>query len=141
MIVLVDDHHLSETLRTGRGPSGAGEGAEIYTTGYWYVRLCQAVLGSARTSGVLSEPFARLTPSQRERAIAFLIELPPEVGLVSLRELAPVIGRLRARHDLNVLGMEVLAASLVLEAHVFLSAESPRLAAALDAEHRTWSLA
>ena len=57
---------------------------------------------------------------------------------LSLRHLAPEIGRLRGRHSLNILGMEVLAAALGLEAVVFLSAPSPRLEAALHAEHRRW---
>ena len=66
-----------------------------------------------------------------------LLELPDEIGLVSLRELAPVIGQLRVRHDLNVLGMEVLAAAVSLEADVYLSAPSPRLENSLLGEGRS----
>jgi hypothetical protein len=65
-----------------------------------------------------------------------LLELPDQIGLVSLRELAPVIGQLRNRHDLNILGMEVLAAAVHLEADVYLSAASPRLEEALMRESR-----
>jgi hypothetical protein len=65
-----------------------------------------------------------------------LLELPDRIGLVSLRELAPVIGQLRNRHDLNILGMEVLAAAVHLEAEVYLSAPSPRLQEALVRESR-----
>jgi hypothetical protein len=65
-----------------------------------------------------------------------LLELPDQIGLVSLRELAPVIGQLRNRHDLNILGMEVLAAAVHLEADVYLSAASPRLQGALIRESR-----
>jgi hypothetical protein len=65
-----------------------------------------------------------------------LLELPDQIGLVSLRELAPVIGQLRNRHDLNILGMEVLAAAVHLEADVYLSAPSPRLQKALIRESR-----
>ncbi len=32
------------------------EGRDLFTTGYWYVRLCQAVLGGRTPSGVLSGP-------------------------------------------------------------------------------------
>jgi hypothetical protein len=71
------------------------------------------------------------------RAIQLLLELPDEVGLVSLRELAPVIGQLRVRHDLNILGMEVLAAAVYLQADVFLSAPSPRLEESLRREARS----
>jgi hypothetical protein len=56
---------------------------------------------------------------------------------LSLRDLGPVIGHLRARHDLNILAMEALAAASRLEADVFLSAPSPRLLDALRAEGRT----
>jgi hypothetical protein len=66
-----------------------------------------------------------------------LLELPDEIGLVSLRELAPVIGQLRARHELNILGMEVLAAAVHLQADVYLSAPSPRLEESLRSEARS----
>ena len=104
---------------------------ELCTTGYWYVRLCQAVLGAAERTGVLSGPFAELAPELRDRALESLIELPPAIGLISLRELAPRIGMLRQRHDLNILGMEALAAAQQLQATVMLSAPSPRLQASL----------
>jgi hypothetical protein len=110
--------------------------ADVYTTGYWYVRLCQAVLASNRQSGTLSAPFASLPDPTRDRAIQALLELPDQVGLVSLRDLAPVIGQLRNRHDLNILGMEVLAAAVLLRADVYLSAPSPRLQEALTRESR-----
>jgi hypothetical protein len=54
-----------------------------------------------------------------------------------LRDLGPLIGRLRVRHNLNILGVEALAAASQLEAEVFLSAPSPRLIEALEAEGRT----
>ena len=65
-----------------------------------------------------------------------LLELPDSIGLLSLRELGPLIGRHRGRHDLNILGMEALAAAVHLEADVYLSAASPRLETALRAEGR-----
>jgi hypothetical protein len=43
---------------------------------------------------------------------------------------------LRNRHDLNILGMEVLAAAVHLEADVYLSAPSPQLQEALIRESR-----
>ena len=133
MIQLIDDQLLGAVLR-GRTPPRRK--AEVFTTGYWYVRLCQAVLAANRHSGTLSAPFAALPGPIRDRAIRALLELPDQIGLVSLRELAPVIGQLRNRHDLNILGMEVLAAAVHLEADVFLSAASPRLQEALMRESR-----
>lgn len=64
------------------------------------------------------------------------MELPEDVGLVSLRNLAPLIGQLRRRYDLNILGIEVLSASIHLQANVYLSAPSPRLQDALYREGR-----
>ena len=133
MIQLIDDQLLGAVLR-GRTPPHRK--ADVYTTGYWYVRLCQAVLASNRQSGTLSAPFTSLPGPTRDRAIQALLELPDQIGLVSLRELAPAIGQLRNRHDLNVLGMEVLAAAVHLEADVYLSAPSPRLQEALVRESR-----
>jgi hypothetical protein len=134
VIDLIDDQLLGSVLR---GSPPARRGASIYTTGYFYVRLCQAVLGSSAAAGVLSAPFASLPGELRARAIRALLELPDEIGLVSLRELAPVIGQLRARHDLNILGMEVLAAAVHLQADVYLSAPSPRLEESLRREARS----
>lgn len=137
MIQLVDDQLLGRILRGGEPPR---PGAEIFTTGYWYVRLCQAVLGASERAGVLSAPFDALPPDVRVRARQALLELPDTIGLLSLRELGPLIGQLRKRHNLNILGMEVLAAATRLDAEVFLSATSPRLEDALHAEGRPVTL-
>ena len=136
MTLLVDDQLLSTVLRGERIPQQVGAGQVIYTTGYWYVRLCQAALNAGGRLGVLSGPFASLPPAERERALAAVLELPDEIGLLSLRELGPMIARLRTRHQLNILGMEALAAALQLDADVALSARSPRLEEALTAEGR-----
>jgi hypothetical protein len=131
-VVLIDDQQLSAVLRGS--PPRITARKQIFTTGYWYVRLCQAVLGRTGTSGTLSRPFTHLPASAREQAAAALLELPREIGLLSLRDLGPRMGQLRARHTLNVLGMEALAAAVQLEATVILSAPSPKLEAALEVE-------
>ena len=128
MTQLVDDQLFGESLRGGRPPKRR---TPVLTTGCWYVRLCQAVLGAAERKGVLSGPFAALPRVARERPIHALIELPDEVGLLSLRDLGPRIGQLRQRHDLNILSIEALAAATQMEADVYLSVSSPRLEAAL----------
>ena len=137
MSQLIDDQLLGAVLRGDRPPRRR---APVFTTGYWYVRLCQAVLTASDRTGVLSAPFAALPLAARERATRGLLELPEVIGLVSLRELAPLMGQLRQRHDLNVLGMEVLAAAVHLEADVYLSASSPRLEQALQTEGRRVSV-
>jgi hypothetical protein len=63
-----------------------------------------------------------------------LLELPDSIGLLSLRELGPLIGHHRRRHELNILGMEAVAAAVHLGADVYLSSDSPRLEAALRGE-------
>jgi hypothetical protein len=130
---LLDDGHLSAVL-CGIGLADL-DGRDLFTTGYWYVRLCQAVLGGRRSSGMLSGPFASLPNDLRSRATAAVMQLPDAIGVVSLRELAPVIGQLRQDHSLNVLSMEALAAARYLDAEVFLKAESPKLQTALALEH------
>lgn len=133
MTQLVDDQLLSGILRGGSPPKRR---SAVFTTGYWYVRLCQAALGAADRAGVLSGPFVALPPPARAPAMQALLELPEPVGLLSLRELGPLIGQHRRRHDLNILGMEALAAAVHLDADVYLSAPSPRLETALRAEGR-----
>ena len=134
MTQLVDDRLLA-TLLAGGDPPRPQEPVG-HTTGYWYVRLCRAVLSSAGPSDVLSASFAALPPATRTQAMQALLELPEEIGLESLRTLAPLIGHLHQRHRLNALGIEVLAAAVHLQADVYLSAPSPRLEEALRAEHR-----
>jgi hypothetical protein len=131
VIQLLDDQLLGNLLRGGSPPDPQ---ADIFTTGYWYVRLCQAVIGSDARTGALSKPFAALPEPTRGHAIRALWDLPDSVGLVSLRELAPLIGQLRRRHSLNILGMEVLAAAVHLGAYVYLSSPAPSLVTALERE-------
>ncbi|MCY4663412.1 MAG: hypothetical protein OXC00_01960 [Acidimicrobiaceae bacterium] len=131
MTQIVDDQLLGELLRGGHPPR---TDEPAYTTGYWYVRLCQAVLGASERTGALSQPFAGQPANLRDQAIRRLLELPNEIGLVSLRTLGPLIARHRRRHRLNALGREALAAAVHLGADVFLSVPSPRLEGALRAE-------
>lgn len=133
MTQLVDDRVLFGLLleRTAERQHQA-----VYTTGCWYLRLCQAAL-SPTVSGVLSGAFTELPPCLRSRVMESLLELPAEIGLVSLRMLAPRIGQLRERHrTLNLLSIEALAAALHLDAEVYLSTPSPPLQEALVAEGR-----
>jgi hypothetical protein len=131
-VALVDDRVLGLALR-GRTPRALRR-YDLATTGSWYVRLCQVVLGAADRRGVLPGPLADLPIELRDRALAALLELPRDIELLSLGDLAPDIGRLRTRHALNMLGVEALAAAIRLDAEVVLSASAPGLTAALDAE-------
>ena len=134
MIQLVDDQRLSAILRGDPPPQ---PDSDVFTTGYWYVRLCLAVLTATARPGTLSGPFLDLPEPVRSHAIEALVALPDPIGMMSLRDLGPTIAQLRARHQLNILGMEVLAAALHLDAAVYLSASSPKLEAALTDEGLT----
>jgi hypothetical protein len=129
VIWLVDDGHLGRILR-GQPSVSIGSDDTVATTGLWYVRLCQAVSAREHT-GTLSSPFAAMSADQRARALAAVMQLPEQIDLPSLRTLGPLIGALRARHALNLLATEALAASVLLDATVLLSAPSPRLRAAV----------
>ena len=131
-IALIDDQILGHVLR-GRTPRSLAA-KDLFTTGHWYVRLCQAVFRSDQRTGLRSRPFADLSTELRERAVNAVLELPAEIGLISLRDLAPSIASLRERHRLNILGVEALAAAGQLGATVFLSAPSPQLESALRDE-------
>lgn len=131
MTQLVDDQILGSLLRGGEPPS---PGEPVFTTGCWYVRLCHAVMNASERAGVLSGPFTTQPPSIRQQAVSKLMELPDGIGLLSLRTLGPLMGGLRRRHRLNLLGMEALAAAVHLQADVFLASESPQLQDALQAE-------
>jgi hypothetical protein len=129
---LVDDYILSGLLRK-RDVEGVNT-EDVYTTGLWYFRLCQAVFRS-QASGVLSRPFQALGDLERRGAEDRLLTLPESIKLLNLRELAPLMGRQAKNHSgLNLLAREVLAAATILEATVFLSASSPHLEQALMAE-------
>jgi len=132
-VALIDDQFLGQVLR-GRTPESVAT-KQLYTTGYWYVRLCQAVLGANERTGVLSRPFAELSPPMRDKALRAVLDLPDNIGMLSLRQLGPTIAHLRQHHQLNILGIEALAAASLLGAHVFISAPSPVLESALKFEN------
>jgi hypothetical protein len=136
VIWLIDDGHLARALASGKLPSVVRRSDKVFTTGYWYVRLCGAAFGADDRTGALSRRFAQLPAALRLAARERVAALPPEIGLLSLRQLGPAIGRLRSVHSLNALSSEALAAAIALEARVLLSVASPSLEAALAAEGR-----
>lgn len=118
MTLLVDDQLLAAHLR-GRDVLARRE-EDLFTTGLWYVRLCLAVV--RRSGGALSGPFAALPPDRRRVAVAAVLSLPEEVGMLSPRRLGPVIGDLAGRHPpMNILTREALAAAVSLRASVVMA--------------------
>lgn len=118
MNTLIDDQLLAAHLR---GVPVLGErGGPMFTTGYWYVRLCLAV--GRLTGGRLSGPIVALPPGRRRRALSAVLELPREIGLLSLRRLGPVISDLAPYHPpMNALTREALAAAVALGADVLMA--------------------
>ena len=87
--------------------------------------------------GALSRPFESLSGDERVQAESRILALPDEIGLISMRDLAPSMARLVDSHPLlNLLAREVLAAALVLDARVILNVGSPELQSALATEGR-----
>ena len=116
----------------------AAERCEIFTTGSWYYRLGMA-LRSRQMTGALSRPFSAFSPARRERVLAALDRLPDEIGLLSLRDLVPVITALDTGRNLNLLTAEALAAARVLSAGIRTVTDSALLneaAAAVGVEVR-----
>ncbi len=134
--VVIDDRLLVEELLVGLNASAGA----LYTTAYWYYRACRAaVLGAG---GHLSGPFARLDLDQQSIAVRNLLILREDIALPDPRVIVPKMAELSQRHPrLNLLNLEAAAASLALEARVWLSAEAESgvLPAVLDAEGITWS--
>ena len=106
----------------------------VFTTGCWYVRLTQAVLRRGAVRGRLSTPFDELPDRTRQRALEGLFALPAGIDIVDWRTIGPEIARMKVTHQLNLLGAEAVASAVHLDLPVALSARSPRLEAALDAE-------
>lgn len=130
MAVLVDDQTVSGLLREEIDwPDD-----RVFTTGHWYLRLCQAVVRGA--GGALSRPLLSLPPAQRQIALRAVLELPERVELLNWREVAPVMaGQLEGPgRGLNLLSREALAVATVLDATVVMAVgnENHLLRAALQ---------
>ncbi len=135
MTAVLDDQCLSLVLR-GRDIDEFND-TDLYTTGLWYFRLCQAYFRSV-TSGVLSRPFEGLSGRERLAAEQRLLELPSSISLLSLRDLVPIMGQQIEFHPtLNLLAREALAAATFLGADVYLTTSSPQLETALAHEGLT----
>ena len=117
MSLLVDDQTLSAFLREEQD----WPDEQVFTTGHWYLRLCQAVIrGTGRS---LSRPVLSLPASRRERALRSILELPEEVDILSWKVVAPVMANQLdgPGRGLNLLSREALAAASVLNATVIMA--------------------
>ncbi|HEX3565637.1 MAG TPA: hypothetical protein VHU17_09705 [Acidimicrobiales bacterium] len=117
MTLLVDDQTLAGLLREEIGwPVD-----RLFTTGHWYLRLCQAVVRGA--GGALSRPLLSLPPARRQGALRAVLELPDNVELLGWREVAPMMASQLdgPGRGLNLLSREALAAASLLRAQVIMA--------------------
>ena len=133
MDVVVDDHLLLRVL-LGEEPHDLRlPGAQIFTTGLWYHRLCRAI-GAHAVTGALSRSLGAVDPVIATSAIRAATTLPDTIGLLSLRELAwPMARLLDGGVRVNLLSLEALAAAERQGAELCLAAvdgNPPLLAAA-----------
>lgn len=93
----------------------------MFTTGYWYLRLCQAVVRGA--GGSLSRPLLSLPPARRERVLRAVLDLPERVEILTWKVVAPMMANQLAGpgHGLNLLSREALAAASLLNAGVIMA--------------------
>jgi hypothetical protein len=132
MDVIVDDHLLVQTLLHEEPPELRIPGAQIFTTGLWYHRLCRAVSNPAVT-GTLSRRLGRAAPDITTSAAQAITALPETIGLISLRDLAwPMAQLLNDGVRLNLMSLEALAAASRHGAELCLATtdENPQLLSA-----------
>jgi hypothetical protein len=132
-VLVVDDRILLSVLagRASVEHRPQLEAGELFTTGYWYYRLGRAIHRSEVT-GQLSGAFESLEDDEQAAVLRGLDELPPQVGLLSLRKLVPVMSLLDVGAKLNLLAAEALAACVVLNAGLAVTTDSPPLRAGAD---------
>jgi hypothetical protein len=102
--------------------SAASRG-EVFTTGSWYWRLTRALARPGQ--GALTRALGGLSEAEQRRVGDALEELPPEIGLLSLRRLVPVMATLAGQ--LNLLTAEAVAAAVLLDASIVVTTESSLL--------------
>ncbi len=109
--VLVDDHLLLSVLLDEEPPGLRPDGGRVWTTGLWYHRLCRALVAPV-VEGQMSGRLNDVEPVLARAAVGALLNLPDDVGLVSLRSLAwPMASLLADGVRLNLLSLEALAAA------------------------------
>lgn len=129
---ILDDLLLLRTLFHREPAELALAGRTIWTTGAWYHRLCRALVANP-LRGVMSRQLEAFDPDVGSRGAAAIIDLPSDIGMLSMRDLGwPMAELLRSGTRLNMLSLEALAAAEHLGAEICL-AERDRNRPLLDA--------
>ena len=118
MTVLLDDHLLRDWMvGPDRELRRAVRRESLATTNLWYARLCKSAARSA--SGAL---IGDLRLDERRALVAALVQLPDDIAVVPMRELAWRMGVLVGEQPgLSTLGSEAIAAAEALGARVLAS--------------------
>lgn len=118
MTVLLDDHLLRDWMvGPDRVLRRAVGGEALATTNLWYARLCKSAARS--TGGAL---LGVLPLEERQALVAALVQLPHDIAIVPMRELAWRMGLLVAEQSaLSTLGAEAVAAAEALDARLLSS--------------------
>lgn len=135
MDVVIDDHLLLRMLLADEPVDLRRPGAQVFTTGLWYHRLCRAI-ATRSVAGALSRSLGHVDPEVATAAIGAVVALPERIGLLSLRDLAwPMARLLDAGIRLNLMSLEALAAAEDLGAELCIAAvdNNPQLLAAAAA--------
>lgn len=106
--VVLDDHLLRDVLADDVPPSlrRIMRRRSIATTNLYYLRLCKSVV--AARGGRLTGTWGA---TQRRALGKALIELPDDITIVPLQEIAFRMAELSAAHPLSALGAEAVAAA------------------------------
>ena len=138
--VVIDDHLLRDLLAGERGGDLDGLADGLATTGLWLFRLSSS-FADPRSSGKLSAPVAAMPVELQDAFRARIVALPPEITVLSMRDLAWPMGQLQARHrgegrNLSAAMVEALAAAHELGAALAVSQHDvgPNLRAAAEAD-------
>lgn len=118
---MIDDHLLLSVVLGDEPGDLRPDGSGLSTTGLWYHRLCRAVADTTVT-GVMSKALGNVDAQVAAGVVAMIVELPEDIGLVSLRSVGWPMARLVAGGArLNLLSLEALATAEHLGATICLA--------------------
>jgi len=103
-VLVVDDAPLLAVLAVVAADDvhATADRNEVFTTGCWYWRLSRA-LHDGTVTGALSRTMQDLNAEQQTRVVGAVSNLPRQIGLLSLRQLVPVMTALETGRRLLVL--------------------------------------
>ncbi len=125
--IVVDDHLLRGVLAGQRPRDLGGIASGLATTGLWLFRLTSS-FADPRVVGKLSGPVAALPVELQDEFRAHVMELPDDIAVLHLREIAWSMAQMQHRHralgnHLSAAMAEALAAAHELGAGIAVSEE------------------